>query len=182
MVLDELAATYPGEIDYRTRPSEDYARAAFTFTNGDGHTVIAEASTSWSFVGAGLRLSFELLGPEYSVQVNTLDTPARVFLSRRLEGDPAEDLVEKQNAEQGLMPVIEDEALSYGYTDENRHMVAAFAAGRQPDENITDGLAVTELLMAAYLSAELEETVALPQPNLETFVPQVARGTWQPPR
>ena len=68
-------------------------------------------------------------------------------------------LVEKQNTEQGLMPVIEDEALTYGYTDENRHMVAAFRAGRQPDEAVADGVVVSELLMAAYLSAELGETV-----------------------
>lgn len=177
---NELAERYPGEIDYRARPAEDYARAAIAFVNGDGDVVIAEASTSWSFVGAGLRLSFELLGPEYSMAVNTLDTPARVFLSRRLQGEAGEDLVEKQNAEQGLMPVIEDEALTYGYTDENRHMVAAFRAGRQPDEAVADGLVVTELLMAAYLSAELGETVTLPEANLADFVPQVAQGTWQP--
>ena len=177
---DELAARYPGEVDYRVQPAEDYARAAFTFSNGDGDTVIAEASTSWSFVGPGLRLSFELLGPEYSVEVNTLDTPGRVFLSRRLEGEQGEDLIEKQNAEQGLMPVVEDEALAYGYTDENRHTVAAFAAGRQPAETIADGTTVVELLMSAYLSAELGETVRLPETSLEDFVPQVAQGTWRP--
>lgn len=177
---DELAETYGEDVDYRRRPAEDYARATITFDTADGDAVIGETTTSWGFVGAGLRLSFELLGPEYSAQVNTLETPAKVFLSRRLQGQAGEDLVEKQNAEQGLMPVLEDEALTYGYTDENRHMVDAFRAGRQPSETAADGLAVTELLMASYLSAELGQSVRLPEANLVDFVPQVAQGTWQP--
>lgn len=65
-----------------------------------------------------------------------------------------EDLVEKQNAETGLMPVVSDEAAEYGYVTENRHMVQSFLAGNRPEENFSDGLSVTELLMAAYLSAE----------------------------
>lgn len=31
-----------------------------------------------------------------------------------------EDLLEKQNAEQGLMPVVVDEEAAYGYANENR--------------------------------------------------------------
>ena len=43
---------------------------------------------------------------------------------------PGEDLVEKQNAEIGLMPVVADEEAEYGYVGENRHMVKGFLAGR----------------------------------------------------
>jgi predicted dehydrogenase len=175
----ELAERYEG-IDYGRSPAEDYARATVVFENGHGHQVVAEATTSWSFVGAGLRLSFELLGPEYAATVNTLDTEARIFLSRRVIGESGEDLVEKQNAEQGLMPVLADEAFSYGYLHEDRHMVQAFRAGRQPEEDLHDGLLVTELLMAAYLSAEEGRTVTFPVANLEEFVPAVARGSWDP--
>jgi len=177
---DALAEEYGDTVDYRNHPAEDYARATLTFENGDGDLVIAEASTSWSFVGAGLRLSFEMLGPEYSMQLNTLETPAKIFLSRRLQGDEGEDMLEKQNAEQGLMPIVEDEALSYGYTGENRHMVDAFRAGQVPRENIADGLEVSRLLMAAYLSAETGDTIKLDETNLDDFVPQVAQGTWSP--
>ena len=177
---DQLADAYG--LDYRRAPAEDYARATFTFDNAEGQEVVVEATTSWSFVGAGLRLSFELLGTEYSASVDTLTPPAKIFLSRNLQGDAGEDLVEKQNAEQGLMPVLADESFSYGYIHEDRHMVEAFRAGRQPDENLHDGLIVVEMLMGAYLSAELGETVKFPITNLEEYVPAVAQGRWDPTR
>ena len=170
------------EVDYRTAPAEDFARAVVTLTTPEGRPVMVEAMTSWSFVGSGLRLRMELLGPEYSMQVDTLHADLSVFLSRRVAGAAGEDLVEKQNAEQGLMPVVADEAGAYGYVAENRHMVRAFLEGRMPDETWDDGLAVTEVLMACYLSAERGATVRFPAPELETFVAAVARGTWQPAR
>jgi hypothetical protein len=122
----------------------------------------------------------ELLGPEYSLQINSLDTDLNVFFSRNVQGEAGEDLVEKQNAEVGLMPVVGDEAGEYGYIGENRHMVQSFLAGKRPTENFNDGVNVTELLMTAYMSAELEKTVAFPPPNLESFIPAVAKGEWNP--
>jgi predicted dehydrogenase len=121
-----------------------------------------------------------MLGPEYSLQMNTLDTPTKIFISRELEAEEGEDLVEKQNAEQGLMPLLEDEATTYGYTDENRHMVDSFLKGRQPIESVADGLVISELVMACYLAAETGATVELPVADLDGFVPRVAQGTWQP--
>ncbi|MUL41130.1 Gfo/Idh/MocA family oxidoreductase [Streptomonospora sp. PA3] len=181
---DELVRRYGSEVDYRSRPAEDYARSTIVFRNGDGDEVVAEGTTSWSYVGAGLRLSFELLGPEYAMQVNSLDTEAKVFLSREIAGRPGEDLVEKQNAEGGLMPVLPDEAGAYGYTEENRHMVTRFLEGRAPDEGLDDGLQVTRLLMAAYLSAQEGRRIDLDgtqeAERLRAFVPQVAQGTWRP--
>ena len=44
-----------------------------------------------------------------------------------------------------------------------------------PDETFADGVAVVEMLMALYRSAELGRTVMLPDPELETYVPPVAR-------
>ena len=46
-----------------------------------------------------------------------------------------------------------------------------------PDETWHDGLAVTEVLMACYKSAEEGRTLSMPQ-DLTDFVPQVAQGTW----
>jgi hypothetical protein len=59
-------------------------------------------------------------------------------------------------------------------------MVQAFLAGELPSESFADGVNVTELLMAAYMSAEQERTIAFPPKGLESFVPAVARGEWNP--
>jgi predicted dehydrogenase len=167
-----------GRVDYTKAPAEDFARAAVTLRAPGGEKALVEATTSWSFVGPALRLRAELLGPEYAMQVDSLTTDLSVFLSRRVQGSAGQDLVEKQNAEQGLMPVIADEPGVYGYVAENRHMVRAFLDGRMPDETWRDGLAVTEVLMACYKSAEEGRTIAFPT-DLRSFVPKVAQGTWR---
>jgi predicted dehydrogenase len=168
--------TMMGEaVDYTRRPAEDFARGTIVLEDPDGQKVMIEATTSWAYVGPGLRIQLELLGPEYAMEFSSLNTGLRVFLSRAVTGGPGEDLVEKQNAEQGLMPVLEDEAGAYGYTAENRHMVEAFRTGTPPAETFHDGLAVVEMLMALYRSAELGRTVALPLDELETYVPPTAR-------
>ena len=163
------------EVDYATRPAEDFARGALTFVDPEGHEVMVEATNSWAYVGAGLRILIELLGPEYSMEFSSLNTGLKIFLSRDVRGSQGEDLVEKQNAEQGLMPVVENEADIYGYVGENRHMVDAFRHRRQPIETFHDGVAVAEMLMALYRSAEIGQVVTFPSPDLETYVPPVAR-------
>lgn len=177
-----LSENSGGKTDYINRPAEDFARSLIEYRDKNGERLIVETTTSWCYVGAGLRLSMELLGPEYSLQINSLDTDLKVFFSRNVRGEIGEDLVEKQNAEVGLMPVVGDEAGEYGYVGENRHMVQSFLAGKRPVENFSDGLNVTELLMSAYMSAEQEKTIAFPSPDLATFIPAVARGEWNPGR
>ena len=169
-----------GETDYSKKPSEDFARSLIEYLDEDGNKLIVETTTSWCFVGEGLRLSMELFGPEYSMFVNTLDPDLKVFFSRKVAGAEGEDLVEKQNAESGSMPIVSNEAEVYGYTAENRHMVECFLAGKRPEENFDDGLDVTRLLMAAYMSAEQGKTIQLPNTEIETFIPAVARGEWNP--
>ena len=169
-----------GKTDYLTRPSEDFARSLIEYLDEDSNKLIVETTTSWCFVGEGLRLSMELLGPEYSMFINTLDPDLKLFFSRKVTGSEGEDLVEKQNAESGAMPVVSNEAEVYGYTAENRHMVESFLAGKRPEENFDDGLDVTRLLMAAYMSAEQGKTIRLPNPDIDKFIPAVARGEWNP--
>ncbi len=169
-----------GQTDYLSRPAEDFARSVIEYRDEEGNPLVVETTTSWCYVGAGLRLTMELLGPEYALQINTLDSNLKVFFSRRVKGEAGEDLVEKQNAEIGLMPVVAQEEVEYGYEAENRHMVRSFLEGRRPEENFSDGLNVTELLMAAYMSVEQEKTISFPPPGLEDFIPAVARGKWNP--
>jgi predicted dehydrogenase len=164
------------QVDYTRFPAEDFARGTLSLRGPDGREAIIEATTSWAYVGPGLRIQLELLGPEYSMEFSSLNAGLKVFLSRAISGEKGEDLMEKQNAEQGLMPVVEDEYGSYGYTAENRHMVECFRAGKRPTETFDDGVAVMEILMALYRSAEMGQVVKLPAPELETYMPLVARS------
>ena len=165
------------EVDYGRRPAEDFARGTLVLEDPDGNEAMIETTTSWAYVGAGLRIQLELLGPEYSMEFSSLGTGLKVFISRAVKGAAGEDLVEKQNAEQGLMPALEDEAGVYGYTSENRHMVECFRTGVTPSETFRDGFAVTEILMALYRSAELGRTVHFGEEDLTDYIPPVARAS-----
>ena len=178
--VKRLSATMGAEVDYAKAPAEDFAAVTIEFETPDGGIAIGEATTSWSFVGAGLRLSAELLGPEYSLSWNSLDSGLKVFFSRDVQARVGEDLVEKQNAEIGQMPIVANEAVAYGYEAEDRHFVRAFLGKEQPRLTWDDGLDVVKILMTAYMSAEQGRTLEYPPKDLERFVPAVARGTWRP--
>ncbi len=174
--VEQLKRNMGPEVDYSRRPAEDFARGILTLEDPEGQSVMIEATTSWAYVGPGLRITLELLGPEYAMEFSSLNTGLKVFLSRAVTGASGEDLVEKQNAEQGLMPVLDDEAGIYGYTLENRHFVEAFRNGVAPMETFEDGVEVVRMLMALYRSSELGRTVRFDEEGLETYVPAVARA------
>jgi len=178
----QLSKTMGRDVNYAKSPAEEFASTTIEFEADDGHVVIGEASTSWSFVGAGLRLSAELLGPEYSMSWNTLDSGLKLFFSREVRGKEGEDLVEKQNAEMGLMPVVANEPMAYGYEAEDRHFVRVFLGKEEPLLTFDDGIEVVKVLMTAYQSAEQGKTLSFPPKGLDKFVPAVARGDWMPAR
>lgn len=177
--VDILMKKMGADVDYKNKPAEDFARATINYVDEDNNPLIVEVTTSWGYVGAGLRLSLEVLGPEYSLAMNSLDSGLKLFLSREVKGNAGEDLVEKQNAEQGLMPVLGNEAAEYGYESQDRYFVQCFLDGKQPAESFHDGLEVTELLMTAYMSAEQERTIQFRPQGLDTYVPLVAQGLWK---
>jgi predicted dehydrogenase len=169
---DELAEEYG--VDYRESPSEDYASASVFYETPEGDLVVGETTNSWCFVGSGLRITIELLGPEYSGTINTLDSGTNVFFS----GAAAEEagyVVEKQQADRGAMPILSQEEATYGYLDQNEHIVEAFQAEMNARENLHDGLEVAELVAASYLSAERGERIRLEDVDLEGYVPEPAR-------
>ena len=168
------------DVDYARAPAEDFASVMIEFGTPEGEKVLGEATTSWSFVGAGLRLSAELLGPEYSMSWNTLDSGLKLFFSREVRGKSGEDLVEKQNAETGQMPVVANEAAAYGYEAEDRHFVRVFLGREEPALTFDDGLEVVQMLMTAYRSAEEGRTVDFSPQDIESFIPKVAKGEWKP--
>jgi predicted dehydrogenase len=166
-------------VDYSKAPAEDYASVDITYDD-DGRDVLSEAKVSWCYTGPGLRLSMEVLGPEYSVAMNSLQQELSVFLSRNIKSGQSEDFVEKQAAEQGLMPIVPDEAAAYGYAAEHRHMVESFIEEIEPSETWRDGLLVTQLMMHAYKSAEEGKALRFSPEAVRSFIPKVAKGTWRP--
>ena len=166
-------------VDYKETPAEDYAAINITYDDG-GELVLSEARVSWCYTGPGLRLSMEVLGPEYSVSMNSLQQELNVFLSRNVKSEQSEDFVEKQAAEQGLMPIVPDEAAAYGYVAECRHMVDSFRGGAMPTEDWGDGLLVTQLMMHAYKSAEEGRTLRFSPESVKGYTPKVAKGALEP--
>jgi predicted dehydrogenase len=168
---DQLEAEYG--VDYREHPADDYARATVRYEDGDGQTVVSEATGSWCFVGAGVSRDVELLGPEYSGRVVTDETASSVFLSDEVGG--GEGWAEKQNATSGRMPVAGNTVVDGGFVAENRDAIDSFRAGENAALDVEDGLGIVRLCMAAYRAAEEGETVDLRTADLEGYVPPPAR-------
>src|SRR5207245_3609439 len=108
-----------------------------------------------------------------SIQMNDLETRLNRDCSREVKGKAGEDLVEKQNAEMGLMPVVANEAVAYGYEAEDRHFCRVFQGKEEPRLTIEDGVEVMKMLMTAYQSAEEGKTLSFPPKNIDKFVPAV---------
>ncbi len=99
--------------------------------------------------------------------MNTLNSGLQLFFSRETLARPREDLIEKQNADVGLMPVVAQEPVAYGYEAEDRHFVRAFLGLEPLRLTFDDGLEVVKLLMTAYMSAEQGRTLDFPPAGLE---------------
>lgn len=175
----QLKAMTGGKIDYAKKPAEDVGRATIVYRAKDGSIVMSELTASWSFAPSE-RVTIEMLGPEYYMQVDTLSPEMRVFFSRAIKSSAGEEIIEKAAADQGFMPVVPDETSAYGYMDEDRHMVESLLDKKMPRENWEDGALAVKLMMTCYMSAERGRKLSFPPENLETFVPKVAQGTWSP--
>jgi predicted dehydrogenase len=170
-------------VDYSKTPAEDFATGMITYRNPEtGQKVKAQFTDSWMFEKQGLRLFMDGMGPGYAFEVNSLVSPLNVFI-----GDTAaeaiadqESALEKATASRGLLAVQYNEADLYGYTDENRDMQQAFAAGRDAMLSWEFGLEIQRLVMAAYLSAERRKTIDLTDSavnaELESYVPAIQQG------
>jgi hypothetical protein len=58
--------------------------------------------------------------------------------------------------------------------------VRAFLGKEEPLLTFDDGVDVVAMLMTAYQSAEQGRTLDFPAAGLETYVPAVGRGEWNP--
>ena len=110
--VKQLQKTMGRDVDYAKHPSEDFASMTIEFETDDHHIVIGEATTSWSVRwrriapvrGIARARVFDVV--EYARQW------AQAVLLTRGARTAGEDLVEKQNAEIGLMPVVANEAVA----------------------------------------------------------------------
>jgi predicted dehydrogenase len=170
-------------VDYSKTPAEDYATGAISFQNPETkQQVVAQFTDSWMYDAPGLRLLMEALGPGYSYTVNSLESPAGLFISDDaatavVDGELA---LEKSQASRGALILQPNEADLYGYVDEWRDAAAAFAAQRDAHLNWEYGLDITRLVMASYMSAEKGATIDLGDPKvvkeLASYIPAIQAG------
>ena len=113
-------------------------------------------------MGAGLRLSLELLGPEYSMSANSLDAGGKRLLQPPAPGRRPGRTSSRSRTRS------RDSCRSWAARPRSTATKArtatsrAFLDGKQPELDFHAGLDVTELLMTCYMSAEQERVVDYP--------------------
>ncbi|MGC9145532.1 MAG: Gfo/Idh/MocA family protein [Nitrososphaeria archaeon] len=167
-------------IDYLKSPAEDYSITLVTYEDETGQLVLTEARSAWSYVGSAMRLYYEIWGPEYSFVINTLQPELTLFFSHNLNLSKVTEIVEKQNAIEGNMPVIANEPYTYGYQGVDENVINSFLKNELPYENLDDALFITSLQMLAYYSAEKGQKIRYDISVIENYTPSVSQGRWKP--
>lgn len=170
-------------VDYSQTPAEDFATGTVTFQNPKtGQRVKAQFTSSWMYDKQGLRLSMEALGPDYAMAVDTMHSPMEIFIGDAAAAAiaDAETALEKSTASRGLLIAQHNEADLYGYVDEIRDAVANFEQGKDASLDWEYGLETTQLVQAAYLAHERNQTLDLTDlkiiKELETYTSKIAKG------
>ncbi len=123
---------------------EDSAIALLKFERGQ----LATVESSWIEKG-GMQLRHELVGTAGRLVTDTSSTPVWGFIE-----NPAGYLVEKADAETGWVFPVPEETRAYGFSQQMRHFIGAFAAGQTPSETFHDGCIVNRVLDACYASMQ----------------------------
>jgi len=170
-------------VDYDITPAEDYALVTLEFKDPEtGVVSVAQATDSWMYDAPGLRLLMEAFGPGYSYTVNSLQSPAGMFIS-----DVAAEAVknselalEKAQATRGALILQPNEPDLYGYVGEWLNAIKAFEQGKDALLNFEYGRMITMFLMAGYMSHEKKQVIDLTDAEvlkeLETYVPKIQQG------
>ena len=170
-------------MDYTATPAEDYSNVTLEFRDPEsGIRSVAQATNSWMYDAPGLRLLMEAFGPGYSYTVNSLESPAGLFISDAAAAavSDGELALEKAQATRGALVLQPNEADLYGYIAEWRDALAAFEQGKNGLLDFQYGRKVTMLVMAAYMAHERKTTLDLMDPDvlqdLENYVPLIQQG------
>jgi len=170
-------------VDYAASPAEDYSNVTIQFRDPEtGIRSIAQATNSWMYDAPGLRLLMEAFGPGYSYTVNSLESPAGLFISDAAATAVADSelALEKAQATRGALVLQPNEPDLYGYVSEWRDAISAFEQGKDAMLNLEYGRMVTMLVMAAYMSHEKKRTLDLTDSavleELANYVPMIQQG------
>ena len=123
---------------------EDNAVMLIRFEDGR----VATMDVSWSSKG-GLESRFEAYGDGGRIVQDIISSPLRAFIER-----PAGYLGEKVDADTGWVYPVPNETYAHGHDAMMADVVTAFREGRPPQETFEDGLAVNQILDAAYRSIQ----------------------------
>jgi predicted dehydrogenase len=170
-------------VDYRVAPAEDYSSVAIEFQDPQtGVRSIVQATNSWMYDAPGLRLLMETFGPGYSYTVNSLESPAGIFISDAAAAAvlDSELALEKSQATRGALILQPDEIALYGYVAEWLDALRAFEQGHDALLNLEYGRLITMLIMAAYMSHEKRKVIDMTDPRslaeLENYLPLIQQG------
>jgi hypothetical protein len=170
-------------VDYGAKPAEDYSSVSVELRDPETkQRSIVQATNSWMYDAPGLRLLMETFGPGYSYTVNSLQSPAGLFISDAAATavTDSELALEKSQATRGALILQPDEIALYGYVAEWLDALAAFERGEDALLNLEYGKLVTMLIMAAYMSHEKKGVVDLTSTRtldeLEDYVPLIQQG------
>ncbi|MCX5645591.1 MAG: Gfo/Idh/MocA family oxidoreductase [Phycisphaerae bacterium] len=170
-------------VDYSVTPAEDYSSVSLEFEDPQTkqHSIV-QASNSWMYDAPGLRLLMEAFGPGYSYTVNSLESPAGIFISDAAAAAvlDSELVLEKSQASRGALILQPDEIALYGYVAEWLDALQAFEQGHDALLNLEYGRFITLLIMAAYMSHEKRKVIDMTNPQtlaeLGTYVPLIQQG------
>jgi predicted dehydrogenase len=170
-------------VDYSVAPAEDYSSVSLELQDPQtGMHSIVQATNSWMYDAPGLRLLMETFGPGYSYTVNSLESPAGIFISDAAAAAvlDSELALEKSQATRGALILQPDEIALYGYVAEWIDALQAFEQGRDALLNLDYGKLITMLIMAAYMSHEKRKVIDMTDPRvlteLESYVPLIQQG------
>jgi predicted dehydrogenase len=170
-------------VDYKAAPAEDYSNVTIEFKDPEtGICSIAQATNSWMYDAPGLRLLMEAFGPGYSYTVNSLESPAGLFISDAAATAVADGelALEKAQATRGALVLQPNEPDLYGYVAEWRDAISAFEKGKNAMLDFQYGRRITMLVMAAYMAHEKKATIDLTDSKvlhaLESYVPMIQQG------
>jgi predicted dehydrogenase len=170
-------------VDYSATPAEDYSNVSIMFEDPQtGVRGVVGAINSWMYDAPGLRLLTEAFGPGYSYTVNSLQSPAGLFISDAAATAVADSelALEKAQATRGALVLQANEPDLYGYIGEWRDAIAAFEQGKNAMLDLEYGRLITMLIMAAYMSHEQKKVIDLTDAKvlkaLDSYVPLIQQG------